>query len=162
MRVIDGETLAALVAEARQRPRRRLNLNLHTDHAEPVQRMLNAIEPDSYIRPHRHPGQFELFVLVEGACVLVTFDDDGRVEQRVDMGPGGPRVLEIPAGTWHSLATLNSGSVVLEVKPGPFLPTAPEDFAAWAPPEGTPEAARLRDWLAARPEAGARWTTPGV
>lgn len=147
MRIVDKAQLAALSAEAAALPRRRLNLNLHAGPDDPLQRMALAFEPGTYIRPHRHPAQFETFVLLAGRADLLTFDDDGRVGRRVELGPDSVRLLEMPPGTWHSLVVLEAGTQVVEVKPGPYQPTAEADFAAWAPPEGHPDAGRCHDWL---------------
>jgi cupin fold WbuC family metalloprotein len=54
MKILNSALLADLTAQAQANPRLRQNLNLHADYDEPCQRLLNAIEPGSYIRPHRH------------------------------------------------------------------------------------------------------------
>jgi cupin fold WbuC family metalloprotein len=149
MRVIDTAELAALSAEAARRPRRRLNLNLHDGPDDPVQRMALAFEPGTYVRPHRHPAQFETFVLLAGRADLLAFDDSGRVIRRVGLGGDGARLLEISAGTWHSLVALEPGTQVVEIKPGPYRPTDEADFAVWSPPEGHADAGRCHDWLMA-------------
>ncbi|CUW38128.1 conserved protein of unknown function(RmlC-like cupin domain,10-149) [Magnetospirillum sp. XM-1] len=147
MRVIEASELAELSARAAQLPRRRLNLNLHGEPADPVQRMVIAFEPDTYIRAHRHPAQFETFILLQGRCSLLTFAEDGAVERRIELADDATRVVEIPAGTWHSLVSGAPGTQVVEVKPGPYQPTTEADFAAWAPPEGHAAAAACRDWI---------------
>lgn len=144
MKQVDAEMLAALSAVARSSVRRRANLNVHPTLDDPVQRFLNAVEPDSYVRPHRHttlPPRWELFVLLAGAAVVLTFDDEGVVLERVQLSAEGPvRALEIPAGAWHVVAALVSGTVLFEFKPGPYTVAGDKDFAVWAPPEGAPEA----------------------
>jgi len=70
------------------------------------------------------------------------------VQERHELAPtGGVQVIEIAAGTWHTLAALESGTVLLEVKPGPYAPAEPQDFAPWAPPEGVPAAVTLERWF---------------
>jgi cupin fold WbuC family metalloprotein len=147
MRIIDGHELADLTAQAAERPRRRLNINLHGEASDPVQRMVIAFEPETYIRPHRHPDQFETFILLRGRGILLTFSDDGRVERRIELAEETVRLVEIPAGTWHSLVSQEPGTLVVEVKPGPYQPTPEADFAAWAPPEGHGEAGSCREWM---------------
>ncbi|WP_096702026.1 WbuC family cupin fold metalloprotein [Magnetospirillum sp. 15-1] len=147
MRVIESRDLTALSAQAAQLPRRRLNINLHADSADSVQRMVIAFEPEAYIRPHRHSLQFETFVLLRGRGSLLSFAGDGIVDQRIELAEDGARVVEIPAGIWHSLVSQAPGTLVVEVKPGPYRPTAESDFAAWAPPEGHADAGACRDWM---------------
>lgn len=131
----------ALVAEAAASPRRRKNRNLHDTLNDPVQRFINAFEPGTYVRPHRHPDKWELFALLQGAAAVLTFDDAGRVLERVDVNADdGARVVEIPQATWHTLVSIEPGTVLFEVKLGPYDPSIPPDFAPWAPPEGDPGA----------------------
>ena len=149
MKIIDEQALADLTAQAMAAPRQRANRNLHADLGDPLQRLVIAFEPGTYVRPHRHPDRFECFILIRGRCVLVTFDEDGRVDTRLSLAGDANRVVEIPAGTWHTLVSLETGTVAMEVKPGPYQPTAAGDFAAWAPAEGDAAVPAFLDRLAA-------------
>lgn len=145
---IDADDLETLIAQAAASPRRRRNLNLHESLDDPVQRFLNDFEPGTYVRPHRHADKWELFALIQGAAAVLTFDDEGRVRERVELNAGvGARVVEIPAGAWHTLVSLASATILLEVKPGPYEPSAPAEFAPWAPAEGELGAAALEQRL---------------
>ncbi|HMN83711.1 MAG TPA: WbuC family cupin fold metalloprotein [Burkholderiaceae bacterium] len=145
MREITESDLDDLVVAARASARRRLNLNLHQALDDPVNRLAIAIEPDSYIRPHRHDRP-ETVVLLRGAIDVLAFDDEGVLlsRRRLDGGGGAIRIVEYPPHTWHSLLALASPTVFFEVKQGPYAPLAPGDSAGWAPAEGTPEVA---DWM---------------
>lgn len=164
MKRIETSDLAALSREAAVSQRLRANRNLHEALDEPVQRMLNAFEPGTYVRPHRHaePPKWELFLALSGAAACLTFDDTGTITERCDLTAGGPQFgVEIPAGTWHSLVALEPGTVLFELKEGPYQPLADKDFAAWAPAEAETAAAALEGWLRDA-RAGQRWPgTPG-
>lgn len=147
MKIVDNTILDKLAAEAATRPRRRLNLNFHQSTDEPIQRMFNALAVDTYVRPHRHPQAWELFVHIRGQALLLTFSEDGAVSGRYEMGSGRVSAVEIPAGTWHSVVSLSDDAAILEVKAGPFIPTAPEDFASWAPAEGEGTVPAFLDWM---------------
>jgi hypothetical protein len=56
-------------------------LNVHPTLEDPVQRLFIALEPGTYIRPHRHPepDKWELFVLINGAVDALLLDDDGKL-----------------------------------------------------------------------------------
>lgn len=148
MRTVTRAELARLTEAARGAVRRRQNHNLHPALADPVQRLLNAFEPGTYVRPHRHvaPGKWELFAWLAGRAAVLAFDDDGVVTERVELDAATP-LVEIPVGTWHSLAALETGTVLFEVKQGPYAPLAPEGFAPWAPADATPQAAALEQWF---------------
>lgn len=158
MKIITHDALGHLSQQAAQSPRRRRNLNLHDVLDAPVQRLCNAIEPGSYVRPHRHDGAiWELFSVLVGTVRLLSFDDDGAVTDAVTLGARGDAALvELPGGIWHSLVALDPGSIIFEIKPGPYRPLDDKDFAAWAPAEDAPEAASLQFWMQDAPP-GALW-----
>jgi len=149
MKSIDAATLARLSREAAASTRRRKNLNLHASHDDVVQRMCNAFEPGTYVRPHRHTGRdpFELLVALTGAAAVLRFDENGRVLERTELRAGGPNhVVEFPANQWHTVVSLAPGTVLFEVKAGPYVPVADEDFATWAPREGEANCAAFEAW----------------
>ncbi len=138
VRLASTDVLSHLSGAAREKPRLRANANFH-EMSDPVHRFLNAIEPGSYVRPHRHaePPRAETLVAVSGSMGLLVFDGAGRVVGTVVLAPGGETpVADIPAGVFHSLVGLLPGSVVLEVKAGPYLPPGECDLAPFAPAEG--------------------------
>src|SRR5262249_51531888 len=146
-----------LVARAQAAPRRRLNLNLHTDLADPIQRFLNAGDPGSYIRPHRHiAARWELFSVLRGGIDLLIFGEDGTVTSRASLRGDSGSVVEIPGATWHSFVFTAPGTVALEIKPGPYVAATDKEFAAWAPREEDPAAPQCRAWLE-RAQRGERW-----
>ncbi len=129
-----------LLQQAHNSPRKRAFVHLHQSHAEPVQRVLIAMLPDSYVVPHQHPmpGQFELFVVLHGAVDLLQFDAFGHLLSRQTLGAGLHQVaVELAPGVWHSLIALGDGVVFLEIKAGPFDPDAPRCFAEFAPSENS-------------------------
>lgn len=156
-KTLDSAALDSLSATARQAPRLRAHRNLHPTHEDPVQRLAVAMEPGTYVRPHRHPATWEMLVALRGEFEIVVFADDGRtVDSRIALGGAGERVVELPAGTWHSVLSRQAGSVVFEVKQGPYVPTPAADFAQWSPAEGEPAVAAFMQFLdSAQP--GARW-----
>lgn len=141
--------LDALSAEARANPRLRKNRNFH-EMAEPVHRLLNALEPGSYVRPHRHldPNKAEAAIVVAGSIGVLIFDDAGAIVESRRLSPSGTDLgIQMPAGAWHTFVALETASVFFEAKAGPWAPPTPEETAPWAPAEGTPEAAALeRSW----------------
>ena len=146
MKLLTQSDLADLSAKAACAPRLRAHHNIHAELDDPIQRLAIAMEPDTYVRPHRHPGSPELLVMLSGALDWIEFDAAGEtVVARHRLGDAGARVFEMPAGAWHSVVSLEPGSVVFEVKRGPYQPLPESDVAAWAPAEGD---ARVADMLA--------------
>ena len=121
--VIDSLLLDKLTAQAKESPRLRMNLDLRNSDADSSQRMLNAIEPGSVVTIHRHQKTSETVVVLRGRVVEEFYDDAGALTESITLEAGGPAcAMNIPAGQWHTLRSLESGTVILEMKDGPFEP----------------------------------------
>lgn len=127
---ITQAVLDKLTAEAKASPRLRMNMDLRNSAEDQSQRMLNAIEPGSIVPIHRHQKTSETVVCLRGRLVEEFYDELERTcTDRIELTPNGPVVaLNIPIGQWHTVQSLESGTVILEVKDGPFEPTGPEDI----------------------------------
>jgi cupin fold WbuC family metalloprotein len=144
MEVFDAQYLNGLTGQAKHSPRLRQHRNIHQSYKDACQRLFNAIETGSYIRPHRHASEprEELLIAIRGSLALITFDDQGSVtgilrfgseKHGTDLAAGA----EVASNTWHTVVALEPGSVLLEVKAGPFDPNHPKDLAPWAPEEAS-------------------------
>lgn len=121
--------LDKLTAKAKASPRLRMNMDLRNSADDKSQRMLNAIEPGSPMPIHRHQKSSETVVCLRGRLVWEFYDDLERVcTEVIEVTPNGPVVaLNIPAGQWHTVKALESGSVILECKEGAYEPLREED-----------------------------------
>ena len=148
MKTIDKQLVAKLHATAAAAPSLRTHHNLHPTHEDPIQRMCMAMEPRTYVRPHRHPDKWELLLIVSGDMLVIYFDDAGKVMAVTRLTAGGETLgVETPANTWHGIVTLAPATVVFECKHGPYVPTVEKDFVAWAPAEGHARCAEFEDWF---------------
>lgn len=122
--------LDSLTEQAKKSPRLRMNMDLRNSAEDQSQRMLNAIEPGSPLPIHRHQKSSETVVCLRGRLVEEFYDDLERTcTERIELSPNGPVVaLNIPAGQWHTVQVLESGTVILEMKDGKYEPTGPEDI----------------------------------
>jgi cupin fold WbuC family metalloprotein len=144
MIAIDRKLTSGVTEEAKKSPRLRKNRNFHSDYADPVNRMLNAFEPGTYVCPHKHesPDKYEVFILLDGKALALQFDDTGAIAEHVILDRGaGVYGVEFAPREWHSIVALVPGTVLYEIKPGPYAPLSDKNFAPWAPAEGSPEAA---------------------
>ena len=119
-----------LTAKAKESPRLRMNLDLRDSAEDSSQRMLNAIEPGSPLPIHRHQNTSETVVCLRGRLVEEFYDDLERTcTDRIELSPNGPVVaLNIPAGQWHTVHALESGTVILEMKNGKYEPLSGVDI----------------------------------
>ncbi len=143
----------ALSGDARASARLRKNLNFHPADDYPCNRLLNAIEPGSYVPPHCHldPSKDETLFVLRGSIGVLLFDEAGAVvDQRVLRAGGDSVGIDIPHGVIHSLVALEEGTVVFEAKAGPFAERTAAELAAFAPPEGSPDAAGCLRWMRSR------------
>ena len=135
---IDNTLLDELTSQAQASPRLRMNMDLRNSAADTSQRMLNAIEPGSVVPIHRHRKTSETVVVLRGRVVEEYYDDAGVLVESFVLGDchvaDAPRndvpmayVLNIPAGQWHTLRALESGTVILEMKDGAYEPIGAGD-----------------------------------
>lgn len=149
MKRIDTTLLDSLTKQARESPRHRAHFNLHPELNDPVQRLCIAMEPGTYVRPHRHsdPETWEVLMILRGSLALTIFDEHGSVVERTILNAKGPvTAIEFPRNTLHAPVSLESGTIVFEIKQGPYKPIAEHNSASWAPAEGNPGAAQFLDW----------------
>jgi cupin fold WbuC family metalloprotein len=137
--------LDALSRQAKQSQRLRANHNLHEELSDPVQRLAIAMEPDTYVQPHRHPQTWELLAALRGRFVVLLFDAAGGVTDRIVLGEEC-RMIEFPANTWHAVLSLDAGGVIFEVKRGPYVQLTDRDFAPWV--SGDADPAQMNAWYA--------------
>lgn len=130
--VINQALLDKLTEEAKASPRLRMNLDLRNSADDQSQRMLNAIEPGSPLPIHRHKHTSETVVCLRGRLVWEFYDELERIcTETIELSPNGQVVaLNIPAGQWHTVRVLESGSVILEMKEGAYEPLGEEDILA--------------------------------
>lgn len=128
--VITQAILDQLTEQAKASPRLRMNLDLRNSENDGSQRMLNAIEPGSPERIHRHQHTSETVVCIRGRVVEEFYDELERIcTDSIVLTPNGPNVaVNIPAGQWHSIRAVESGSVVLAVKDGKYEPLSDADI----------------------------------
>ena len=103
---------------------------------------MNAIEPYSYIQPHKHedPDKREVFTVLRGRLLVVEFDNHGEIAGHMIVDPKqGSFGAEIAERIYHAIYALEPGTIVYEVKDGPYSPIDDKNFASWAPKEGATE-----------------------
>jgi cupin fold WbuC family metalloprotein len=143
------DQVRGLAADA---PRKRAVVLYH-EPDEQLQRMLNAIEPGSYVRPHchPHPEKVEVLLVLAGALRYCRWDEAGNLCESLELRAEGPiRGVEIESGVWHSMFALVPGTVFYEFSGGGWDPDTAKAMASWAPEESTPEGETFLHDLEAR------------
>ena len=136
---IDNHLIQIISEQAQSCNRQRKNYNFHKKAEDPFQRLINAIEPYSYIQPHKHenPDKREVFFVLKGRMLVVEFNNDGDIIDHIVLDAlTGNMAVEIPERNWHTIISLETGSVSYECKDGPYNPDDDKNFAIWAPKEG--------------------------
>ena len=149
MKIVDKKLISDLIEQAKNSPRKRAHYNFHANLEDKIHRLCIAVEPGSYVRPHRHldPKKWELLAILKGKIDVLIFNDKGEVSERYHLdAKGDTRSMEIDAGAWHTFVSLQEGSVVMEVKEGPYSYPPEKDSCQWAPREGEKGAAELENW----------------
>jgi len=134
-----GELLAA----SRQSPRKRMIQRVHKLDDEPVHRMFNAMQPGTYLTPHRHldPVKSETLLAISGSLLFVEFDENGQLLRHTLLQPGTETFgVDVAPHVYHTYVALKPDTLLFEVKTGPYAKASDKDIPDWAPREGTPEA----------------------
>ena len=127
--LIDKNLLDQVTEQAKASERLRMNYNMHESLDAKAQRLLNALEPGTVLPIHRHNHTAETYIVLRG-CINVTFYNDNKtiIEKHLVTPSQGIYGVHIPAGQWHTLEVLESGTVIFEVKDGPYAPLGKEDI----------------------------------
>ena len=139
MKKINQELLDELLVKAENSSRKRANYNFHKSAEETMHRMLNCMNPGTYVAPHKHqnPDKNEAFIILKGKILIITFNEEGDITTSMILEAGTSQFgAEIPPRTYHTLIPLEQGSILYEVKDGPWDIVTDKTFAPWAPKEG--------------------------
>ena len=127
--LISATLLDELTAQAKASPRLRMNFDLRNSPNDQSQRMLNALEPGTVMPIHRHQHTSETVVVLRGKVKWLYYNDQGELTDTILVEADGDiRGLSVPMGQWHSIECLESGSVILETKDGPWEAMKEEDM----------------------------------
>jgi cupin fold WbuC family metalloprotein len=132
-----------LLARSRQSPRKRMLQKLHKSLDAPAHRMFNAMQPGTYIMPHRHlePAKDETILVMAGSMLFIQFTDDGEVADQILLQPGTETFgVDVAPHVYHTFVPLKPDTLVFECKTGPYAADSDKNVPDWAPREGTPEA----------------------
>ena len=127
--LIDNNLLDKVTQQAKASNRLRMNYNLHNSLDAKAQRLLNALEPGTLLPVHRHRHTAETYIVLRGSIRVIFCDNTKTPTDHFVLAPlEGSYGLDIPAGQWHTLEVLEGGTVIFEVKEGPYTPLQPDDL----------------------------------
>ncbi|MEM8525192.1 MAG: WbuC family cupin fold metalloprotein [Bacteroidota bacterium] len=148
--LITDEQIEALLERSRESPRKRMILPFHKSDDALLHRMLNAIQPQSYIPPHRHftSQKCESIILLQGIICYFTFDKNGNILQKYHLKASTTQFgVDTEPSVFHTFIALEKDTVIYEVKNGPYVQGTDKDFPVWSPAEGSEEANDYMHWL---------------
>jgi cupin fold WbuC family metalloprotein len=125
---------------SRKSPRGRIIYPFHKSHNDNLQRMLNVIQPYSYIPPHRHsnPPKAETIIVLKGFLAYIRFNENGKIEDAIKLSNQSNKIgIDTEPNVYHTFFALEQDTVLFEIKPGPYQKFSDKDFAKWAPGENT-------------------------
>lgn len=127
--ILDSTLFNELTEEARRSDRLRMDLDMRNSAEYQSQRMLNAIEPGTELPKHRHKNTSETCIVLRGSAEELFYDDSGNITERIIMEPETDCCgVNIAAGQWHKLVSLEPGTIIFEAKDGSFEPLSNEDI----------------------------------
>lgn len=145
IQVVSSSLIKRLVKMASESPNGRAQWSLAGEQRERelIQSIVNAIQPESYMRPHKHenPDKTEIVTILKGRVALVYFNEDGSIFQTVFLEEVGPvDTVRTPPGIYHTSVSLEKDSAILSVIQGPYDKQTHKQPAPWAPAEEDHEA----------------------
>ena len=127
--LLNHQLLEEITEQAKQTPLLRMNYNLHDSLDAKAQRLFNAMEPGTVLPVHRHRNTSETYILIRGAIRVLLYDDNKTLISSYEISDKNDNFgFHIPKGQWHTLEVLESGTVIFEVKEGPYAPLSDEDI----------------------------------
>ena len=121
--IIDKSLLDTVTSGAKESNRLLMNYNFHDSLDAPCQRLLNALEPGTIVPIHRHQHTSETYILLRGKLRMMFYNDQKEViEETILSSESANYGIHIPAGVWHAMEVLASGTVIFETKDGPYMP----------------------------------------
>ena len=128
MKIIDTSLLDSVTEQATESPRLRMNHNFHDSMEAKSQRLLNALEPGTEIPIHRNRNTAKTYILLRGTIGVLFYNNEREIIETIELNPlTGKYGIDIPAGQWHTLEVLEKGTVIFEVKDGPYRAIGEED-----------------------------------
>lgn len=150
IQIISQQLLNEISAAAQGSSRQRKNFNFHLRDDDQCHRLLNALEPETYIPPHCHrdSSKGESIVILRGKVGVLFFSAEGIVTERLTLEPSSDTLgVDIAPGVVHSLVALKKNSVFFEAKAGPYVPLAADERVTWAPAENSESARDFVAWM---------------
>ncbi len=141
--IINSDLIELKSQHAKNNDRLREIHNFHDSDEATLHRMLNAIQPKSYIMPHRHleDPKEETIIVLKGSLGCMCFEDDGTIieDSICYLSPDADQIgIDLRVGVWHTILALEPDTVVFEVKSGPYKKASDKEFASWAPDYDSP------------------------
>lgn len=136
---IECNLLDEMNQKSRSAKRGRAHFTFHRSDADTLQRMLNAMQPGTYLQPHKHenPDKREVFLVLTGKFLVVEFDENGEITNHMILDANNNQyAAEIAERTYHTVICLAPDSIAYEIKDGPYNVADDKNFAHWAPKEG--------------------------
>ncbi len=136
---IDQKLLDEMALKSRVAKRGRAHYTFHKSDEDTLQRMLNAMQPGTYLQPHKHenPDKREVFLVLTGKFLVVEFDENGKITDHMILdAKSNQYAAEIAERVYHTVICLEPDSIAYELKDGPYNPIDDKNFASWAPKEG--------------------------
>ncbi len=137
---------------SRDSERARVILPFHKSHEDPLHRMLNAMQPATYVQPHRHltVPKAEVFLLLRGAIDFLVLDEQGAITDALTLRAGSEEFgVDLGSGLYHTFLVREPDTIIYEIKCGPYTGVNDKHFAPFTPAEGSAEIPRYLERLEA-------------
>jgi len=129
------EDINKLINLAKKTPRNRVRFCSHSSDQDTLHEMFIVHPKGAYVRPHKHINKIESMLVIDGEVDYIMFDNDGNVDEIVEMGGVESKksfYQTIRQDKFHTLIIKSEWLVFLEITNGPFDKDNAV-FADWSP-----------------------------
>ena len=136
--IINTDLINSAIDMSRKSPRGRIIYPFHKSNNDNIHRMLNVIQPYSYIQPHRHssPPKPETVIVLKGTLAFITYSENGEINETTILSNQSDKIgIDTGPNIFHTFFALEKDTVIFETKPGPYVKISEKDNAKWAPQE---------------------------
>ena len=131
--LITREIINQAIDASRKSPRKRIIFPFHKSLSDNLHRMLNVLQPHSYIQPHRHlnPPKAESIIVIRGELVYVEFNQKGDIKTFYRLSHESFNTgIDIESGIYHTIFAATNDTIIFEVKPDPYERSSDKDYAS--------------------------------
>ena len=135
---IDDDAIRTIKRKAKENASGKYRLCMQHSPQDLLHEMFIVRSKGDYGRPDKHYHTTESHTIIDGAMLVILFEDNGEIRELFELSKDGYQTYRIDTDIYHMQIPLTEQVVYYEVKLGPFTEET-NIFPEWAPNPGDQE-----------------------